>query len=124
RWDNVIAIAPSTEGTMASMLWRRMCPSIVLMITISAPFAVRVAAQCTARSDATDLGRSLNLSVRCNDRVLRFGPGVTCRQSLPPGCAGSVVTDTVALAYGSNNPASVAVDRRALRDQLSCQKQI
>ena len=34
------------------------------------------------------------------------------------------MTDTVALAYGPNYPPTATVDRRALKKQLSCQKQI
>jgi len=81
-------------------------------------------AQCTDRSAGSDVRRSISDAVRCNDRVLRSGTGVTCRQHLPPVCAGSLVTDAVALGYGPNNPASGEVDTRAMRDQLTCQKQI
>src|SRR5205814_1708003 len=40
------------------------------------------------------------------------------------GCAGTLVTDAIALAYGANNPPAAAVNRVALRNQLRCQHAI
>jgi arylsulfatase A-like enzyme len=93
-----------------------------LLLALLAPHNGR--AQCTQRSEASDVRQSISRAVRCNDRVLRSGPGVSCTQSLPPGCAGSLVTDAVALGYGPNNPAAAEIDTRALRDQFTCQRQI
>ena len=42
----------------------------------------------------------------------------------PPACAGTLVDDAIALAYGANDPPAAGVDRQALRDQLRCQQQI
>jgi N-acetylglucosamine-6-sulfatase len=82
------------------------------------------AAGCTVTSDATAVKRSISRQVRCNDKRLRKGPAASCTLSDPPACAGSLVTDAVALAYGPNNPATAGVDAHALRDQLNCQKRI
>lgn len=81
-------------------------------------------AQCTERDQAGDVRASISKAVRCNDRIFRAGPGVNCRQSAPPACAGTLVTDAVALAYGANNPPAAEVDTRTLRTQLACQRQI
>jgi N-acetylglucosamine-6-sulfatase len=81
-------------------------------------------AQCSDRSAGSAVRRSISRAIRCNDRVLRSGTGITCTESVPPVCAGSLVTDAVALGYGPNNPAETQVDARSLRDQLNCQKQI
>jgi arylsulfatase A-like enzyme len=44
--------------------------------------------------------------------------------SPPPACAGSLVADATALAYGPNDPAASGVVRTAVRTQLACQNQI
>ena len=82
------------------------------------------AAGCTTTTDASAVKRSIGRQVRCNDKRLRKGPAATCTVSDPPACAGSLVTDAVALAYGPNDPATAGVDTHALRDQLNCQKRI
>ncbi len=82
------------------------------------------AAGCTQSTEASAVRKSLRLAVRCNDRILRSGPGVVCKQSPPPACAGTLVADAVALAYGPNDPAAAEVDRAALKTQLACQKRI
>jgi arylsulfatase A-like enzyme len=79
---------------------------------------------CTLSREASAVRKSLKLAVRCNDRKLRSGPGVACKQSPPPACAESLVTDALALAYGANNPPAAAVQRRLLKTQLACQKRI
>src|SRR5213594_3943345 len=81
-------------------------------------------AGCTVSTEATAVKRSLARQVRCNDKKFRQGPGATCLLSDPPACAGTLVTDAVALGYGPNEPPAAAVDTRALRAQLSCQKRI
>src|SRR5213592_84431 len=84
-----------------------------------------VHAQCTSKAQARDVARSANRRARCNDKVLRSGPGADCGAiPPPPACAGSLVKDAMALAYGPNDPAASMVDRRALRTQLKCQRQI
>jgi len=82
------------------------------------------AAGCTLGSEASQLKRSVRLAARCNDRILRSGAGTICKQSPPPACAGTLPADALALAYGPNDPASAAVDRRLLKTQLNCQKRI
>src|SRR5690242_1414915 len=75
-------------------------------------------AQCTTRTDASAVSKSAKLLEKCNDRRLRGGPGVSCTTSAPPACAGTLVTDAIALAYGANDPPAAAVDGGALHDQL------
>jgi arylsulfatase A-like enzyme len=81
-------------------------------------------AGCTTTGDAAAVKKSIKLAVRCNDRKLRAGPAITCKQVAPPACAGSLVTDAVALGYGDNNPPAARVDKRARKTQLSCQTRI
>jgi arylsulfatase A-like enzyme len=85
--------------------------------------ALPAAAQCTLK-DASAIKHSASLAASCNDRKLRNGPGAVCKQAPPPACAGTLVDDAIALAYGANDPPAAAVDRKALKDQLGCQKQI
>jgi len=66
---------------------------------------------------------SAKLLERCNDRRLRSGPTVACTSSPAPACAGSLVTDAIALAYGANDPPTAAVSA-SVRKQRSCQKAI
>ncbi len=84
----------------------------------------RVGAQCTTRTDASAVSKSAKLAQKCDDRRLRHGPTAACKTSAPPPCAGTLVADAIALAYGANNPAAAAVDHRALKDQLRCQQTI
>ena len=98
-------------------------------VTVVAAFVLSVAARpaaagCTVSSDASAVKRSISRQIRCIDKRLRKGPAATCKLSDPPACAGSLVVDAVALAYGPNNPPTAAVDKRALHDQLNCQKRI
>jgi N-acetylglucosamine-6-sulfatase len=81
-------------------------------------------AQCTTKTDASALKKSVKLAAKCNLRRLKRGPVVTCKTSPPPACAGTLATDAVALAWGANNPAAAAIDRRLLHDQYNCQKAI
>src|SRR5262245_20376520 len=81
-------------------------------------------AQCTTKTDASAFKNSVKLAAKCNLRRLQRGPTVTCKTSSPPACAGTLATDAVALAWGANNPAAAAIDRRLLRDQYDCQKAI
>ena len=101
---------------------RRLLPILVLLALSS--LAARARAQCTARSDASAVLKAAKLLQKCNDRRLKSGPTATCTAGAPPACAGSLVSDAIALAYGANDPAPVAVDHRALHDQLRCQKTI
>jgi arylsulfatase A-like enzyme len=81
-------------------------------------------AGCTSRLEASAVKRSIGRQVRCNDKKLRKGPTANCVLSAAPACAETLVADAVALAYGANDPAAAAVDGRALREQLRCQKRI
>ena len=87
-------------------------------------FAAQSFAQCTTTKDGSLVQQSARNAVTCNYRRLRQGPTASCRTVLPPPCAGSLVNDAVALAYGANNPPAAAVDRTALRAQLRCQHAI
>src|SRR5512143_1064776 len=85
-------------------------------------------AQCTSTADASIVLKSAKQAVTCNYKRLRGGPSRSCTLTPPPSCAGTLVSDAVALAYGANNyyggetPAPVGVDSGAVRDQLRCQK--
>lgn len=94
----------------------------LLTVACIALTARSAAAQCTSRTDATLVLKSAKKAVACNYKRLRTGPGATCPVTAPPSCAGTLVSDSVALAYGANNPPTAAVDRRLLKDQLRCQK--
>ncbi|MCC6849914.1 MAG: sulfatase [Deltaproteobacteria bacterium] len=82
-------------------------------------------AGCATSQDAGLVRRTLNQGMRCADKRLRSGPLASCRSTAPPACAGTLVEDAVAIAYGANHPpAAAVVDRRGLRDQLRCQKKV
>ena len=81
-------------------------------------------ALCTSKQEARDVLRSAKKRARCNDKFLHTGPGTPCTSPPSPACAGSLVDDAMALAYGPNDPAASAVDRRVLRAHLACQRQI
>ena len=81
-------------------------------------------AQCTSKDDASAVKKSAKLAADCNYKKLKKGPALVCKTSPSPACAGTLVTDAIAIAWGANNPAAAAVDTRALRDQVSCQKTI
>jgi N-acetylglucosamine-6-sulfatase len=97
-------------------------PSLVLLSLIVVPAIAR--AQCTTKTDASAVQKSIKLAASCNYKKLLKGPAITCKTSPPPACSGTLVGDAIALAWGANNPAAAAVDRSVLRDQISCQKQI
>jgi hypothetical protein len=101
-------------STRSAVLW-------VLLLTGLPSLAL---AQCTTRSDASALKKTVKLAAKCNLRRLQRGPTVTCKTSPPPACAGTLATDAIALAWGANNPAAAAIDRRLLHDQYNCQKAI
>ncbi len=81
-------------------------------------------AQCTEAKDASQVLRTARARARCNSRALRAGPATPCLPAPPdpPACAGTLVDDAMALTWGPNDPAAGAVDRQALRTQLSCQE--
>jgi N-acetylglucosamine-6-sulfatase len=79
-------------------------------------------AQCTSSTDARTVLKSAKQAAACNDKRLRAGPGATCRLTPPPPCAGTLVNDAVALAYGVNDPPAAAIDSRVLGYQFRCQK--
>src|SRR5215475_2363299 len=96
--------------------------SIVLMGIVMLP--ALAGAQCTTRTDASAVQKSVKLAASCNYKKLLKGPAVTCKTSPAPACAGTLVGDAIALAWGANNPSAAAVDRSVLRAQINCQKQI
>jgi N-acetylglucosamine-6-sulfatase len=81
-------------------------------------------AQCTTKTDASAVQKSIKLAASCNYKKLLKGPAIACKTSPPPACSGTLVGDAIALAWGGNNPAAAAVNRSVLRDQINCQKQI
>src|SRR5262249_28478771 len=70
-------------------------------------------AKCTPKADASALTKSIKLAAKCNQRRMQRGPTVSCKTVAPPACAGTLAGDAMALAWGANNPASAAIDRRA-----------
>ena len=96
--------------------------SIVLMGIVMLP--ALAGAQCTTKTDANAVRKSVKLAASCNYKKLLKGPAITCKTSPAPACSGTLVGDAIALAWGANNPPAAAVDRSVLRDQISCQKQI
>lgn len=100
-------------------------PAAVITLAVAASLvAGHTHAACTERGEARDLKRALSLAAKCNDRILKSGPGATCKTAAPPACAGTMRPDALALAYGPNDPPAAGVDRSALRAQLRCQKRI
>src|SRR5690349_10121163 len=96
---------------------------VVFAAALLAGTVARVDAGCTISQDASLVRRSLNQSMSCADKRLRSGPAKTCNITTAPACAGTLVADALALAYGANSPPAAAiVDRSGLRDQLRCQK--
>jgi N-acetylglucosamine-6-sulfatase len=89
-----------------------------LMAALSADTA---GAACTQSSEAGTVKKSVRQAMKCDDKLLRSG-NASCTVTPPPACAGTLVTDANNLAYGLATLAEV--DKRALRDQLKCQKRI
>jgi arylsulfatase A-like enzyme len=81
-------------------------------------------AQCTTATDAKTVSASIRKAVACDYTRLRRGPTATCHTTPPPACAGTLVADAVALAYGANDPPAAAVDHVASKATLACQKAI
>jgi len=97
----------------------------ILSAVLSVPLlAAVVHGGCTTTTDASAVRKSITRDVRCDDKRFRKGPTAECSFADPPACAGTLVADAVALAYGPNDPPAAAVDTKALRDQLNCQKRI
>jgi hypothetical protein len=76
--------------------------SIVLLSLIVLPTIA--GAQCTTKTDASAVRKSIKHAASCNYKKLRNGPATTCKTTAPPACAGSLVADAIALAWGANNP--------------------
>ncbi len=103
----------------------RLASRIVVGLAVLGTASAVAHAGCTTTQDASAVRRSLNQGMHCADKYLHSGPGSSCTVTTPPACAGTLVTDAVALAYGANNPAAAeVVDRSGLRDQLRCQKKV
>lgn len=94
--------------------------ALVLLLGTGAP----ARAGCTEPSDASVVKRSIRQAVNCDYRTLRVGPGVSCSETTPPACSGTLVSDANALGYGPNDPPAARVDGGDLGDQLRCQKRI
>ena len=97
----------------------------VLLASAAGALAPRPAlAGCTQKPEASAVKKSLRFAVKCNDRKLKSGTGVTCKTSPPPACAATLVGDALALGYGPNNPPAAGVNAKAAKAQLSCQKRV
>ena len=102
------------------MLARYGIATAVVWMTVLAP--VPVDATCTSTSEAGAVRKSVRQANRCDERALRSGPDPSCSVAPAPACAGSLITDANNLVFGLTSLA--AVDRRALSDQLRCQRRI
>jgi N-acetylglucosamine-6-sulfatase len=80
-------------------------------------------AACTTEREARDLQASLRDVVRCRHQTLK-GRTRACKQRPAPPCADPLFGDALALVFGANDSPLGAVDDRALRKQLWCQKKI
>jgi len=97
----------------------------VVLATLALLASPSFAVPCTTMQEARDLARSLRKRMSCADKAFRSAPSGSClTPPAPPACAGTIVDDAIALAYGDNDPPASTVDKAALRDQLRCQKQI
>jgi arylsulfatase A-like enzyme len=95
---------------------------IALAVALAALALARPAgAGCTSGREAEDLERSLRQAMRCRQDLLE-GKG-DCAPPPAPACAETLPADAVALAYGPAE-APAAVDARALRRPLECQRKI
>lgn len=94
---------------------------LAVLALLAAPAVA--AAQCTTAADANAVLAAARTAARCNHKKLR-DPAYACKLATPPACAGGLVADTLALAYGANDPATTAVDPRAVRPQFSCQRRL
>lgn len=98
---------------------------ILGVLTVLAFAGTALAAPCTTADEARDLGRSIRKRASCASKALGSPPSGSClAPPAPPACAGTIVDDAMDLAFGANDPPASTVDKRALRDQLRCQKQI
>ena len=75
-------------------------PGLCLALTLSGVLMIAQSsrAQCTSSADARAVSASILKAAACNYKKLRSGPAVTCNLTPPPACAGTLVTDAVALA--------------------------
>jgi arylsulfatase A-like enzyme len=111
------------EGTMGVPRSFRAVGLGLAVLVLPIPSS-EVSAGCTLSAEASAVRKSVSRLVRCNDKKFRAGPTAACSLSDPPACAGTLVGDAVALGYGANNPPAAAIDARALRYQLTCQKRV
>ncbi len=97
--------------------------SILLATVIALANARTTLAGCTTTTDASTVRKSIGQVVRCNNKKFS-NPAAVCTITPAPACAETLITDSIALGYGPNNPSTVPVDTRALKAQLNCQKAI
>src|SRR5215831_6510309 len=103
---------------------------LLALLAVGALFALEqpgpsAAVQCTTKDEASALSKSIKKRASCNDRAFKSAPSGSClTPPPPPACAGTLVDDALALAYGPNLPPATFVDSKLLRDQLRCQKQV
>jgi arylsulfatase A-like enzyme len=78
---------------------------------------------CATIDEARAVLKAAKAAAKCNDR--RFAdPAYDCQLEVVPACAGDLVDDAIALAYGANDPPLGAVDHATVREQLRCQRGI
>jgi arylsulfatase A-like enzyme len=90
---------------------------------IALALAPDAAAQCTQTSEAQAVHTAIGKAALCNQSRLTNASAV-CAPAAPPVCAGTMVADAVALAYGPNNPPTGTVSASAMAPQLACQNEI
>lgn len=81
--------------------------------TVSAVARARVdnrgtSAHCTTAGEASNIAQSLSDAIAANEMVLVGGPGGTL--TAPPACSEALVSDTLRLLYGPNDPPAGSVD--------------
>src|SRR5262245_39583701 len=103
----------------------RRCVLIGIVAALGLACPVQVRAACTTNDEASALAKSIKKRASCNDKAFKSAPSGGClAPPAPPACAGTLVDDALALAYGPNLPPAAFVDKTLVRDQLKCQKQI
>src|SRR5690348_15249147 len=97
---------------------------LLLIVGLATLHVGVAAAQCTSLAEAGALRHSLHAVMGCRERALRTGSAAPCTAPAPPSCAGSLVDDAVALAYGASNPAGNGVDPLTIAAAYRCQRYI
>lgn len=78
---------------------------------------------CHQRAEVRSFSRELTHAVRCQNRRLRWAAERACPPPRPPACTGTLVGDTLRLAYGPD-AARLVVSGDRVAPQLTCQRRI